>query len=503
MALTSDQLKALNHLTKTRFDIFLERAFIDLNPSINYSRNWHLDLLAYTLARTLPEDCEANPTPDDRITRLIINVPPRSLKSFTTSSALPAFILGHFPHEKVIAASFSSKVAKPLSADTARIIRLPWYSQIFPHTNVQREREDLITTSQGGQRFTTSVGGTVTGVGGNYLIADDIMNPQEAHSDTERENANEWFRSTFTSRLNDRSSGVIIVIMQRLHAFDTTGMLLEANQHAAPEHRWHQLCLPAYNTDAAPTTYSYYDQEHIWGPQELLHPERLSQSELGRLQNDMGTYAFTGQYLQDPAPQGGGIVHLDWYPRFTTPPPKDSITRVIQSWDTSFKDTATSDYSVGQTWAETEFGYYLLHTFREKLEYSDLKQAIVNYYQSHQQRLPDVPQPTAVLIEDKASGQSLIQDFRRSTPGQPLLPVIAITPTKDKALRFAAVSPIIESGKVFLPTLSHLNKHWMQPLELEILQFPKGQHDDTVDAQSQALTWLNASQFRQPRIRVL
>lgn len=493
-------LKALNQLTKNRFDIFLERAFIDLNPSTPYSRNWHLDLLAYTLSRTLPTTCPANPTPDQPIRRLIINVPPRSLKSFTASSALPAFIMGHYPHEKVIAASYSSKVAKPLSHDTARIINLPWFSQIFPNTRLHREREDLITTTQGGQRFTTSIGGTATGIGGNYIIADDIMNPQEAHSDTERENANEWFRSTLQSRLNDRLTGVIIIIMQRLHAFDTTGMVLSTNEQLPPDLQWHHLCLPAINTSPEPTTYHYYDQSYTWEPNQLLHPERLPQSELDRLRIDMGTYAFTGQYLQDPAPQGGGIVRLDWYPRFDQLPPTDSINRVVQSWDTSFKDTATADYSVGQTWLDTDLGYYLVHTTREKLEYSDLRAHILNYFNNHRTRFPHLPQPHAILIEDKASGQSLIQDLRSSFPN---LPVIPTTPTKDKALRFAEVSPLIERGSVFLPTPTPQNQHWVNPVELEILQFPKGAHDDTVDAQSQALRWMHQSQFFSPRIAAL
>jgi hypothetical protein len=197
---------------------FIEQCFCELNPTTAFQRNWHLEMLSSAL-----EACRRKEE-----TRLIINEPPRSLKSHCASVAFVAFILGHDPTAKIICVSYCQDLSNKHAMDCLRIMKAAWYRNLFPDTRLSSERHALqeFVTTQQGFRLSTSVGGVLTGRGADYLIIDDPLKPEEALSDTQRKAVNDWFDHTLYSRLNDKRNGCIVLTMQRLHEDDLVGHVL-------------------------------------------------------------------------------------------------------------------------------------------------------------------------------------------------------------------------------------------------------------------------------------
>ena len=425
---------------------FTAKTFHTVDPTTRYLENWHVRLICEHL-----EACARG-----EITRLIVNVPPRHLKSICVSVAWPAWLLGHDPAARIMAASYARGLSVKHAQDCRLVVTAPWYRRIFPGLRLaadQNEKHKFQTTARG-HRIATSVGGVATGEGADVLIVDDPHNPRQALSETQREGALDWFDQTFASRLNDKRAGVIVVVMQRLHERDLTGHLLDKGG-------WTHLCLPAEAERKTVIDFGGLNVTRRAG--ELLHPAREDTGEIARAKRELGAYAFAAQYQQRPAPLDGGIVKPAWFKRYRAAPANP--LRIVQSWDTAHKAAAINDPSVCGTWAETETGFYLIDVVRRRLEYPALKRAAIS--------LAAKWQPDAVLIEDKASGQSLIQDLRAETR----LPVIAQRPEADKLTRMSAVSPTIEAGRLFLP----VNAAWLADYEAELATFPNAAHDDQVD----------------------
>jgi predicted phage terminase large subunit-like protein len=484
MELSPQQITLLDTLSRTDLRYFVPRVFRELNPGQELLWNWHLDVLCWDLMRTMPKSI--NPTPDRPLRRLIINVPPRSLKSIICSISYSAFILGHFPHHQIIGASHSANLSQRMNLDVIKILNAPWYKRLFPYTSLAKESEKRLTTTRYGHRLATSVGGSVIGEGGDTIIADDLVNASEIKSVVERETANTWFDESLYTRQNNQKSSNVVVIMQRLAENDLTGHLLAKNKFLTPDSQWKLRCLPAKFVDAPERPIKYYSKIYHPKEGELLHPDRLGESELAQMRANLGGTGFAGQYQQSPVSEGGNIVNIGWFRRYDSLPPVSEIISTTQSWDTAVKDGKSNDYSVCTTWYETKNGHYLAHVFALKGDYPTVKKAMHEEYARY---LPD-----AVLVEDKASGQQLLQDFRKESQ----LPIFGITPEKDKQTRLAAVSPLIESGRVWLPT----SAPWLADLEHQINLFPNGQHDDMVDSLSQYLNW-KRNRSVMARIRVL
>ncbi|MFQ5783598.1 MAG: phage terminase large subunit [Alphaproteobacteria bacterium] len=447
---------------------FTAKAFHTVDPAARYLDNWHVRLICEHL-----EACARG-----ELTRLIVNVPPRHLKSICVSVAWPAWLLGHDPAKRTMAASYSAALSVKHAQDCRLVVTAPWYRRIFPGVELasdQNEKHKFQTTARG-HRIATSVGGTATGEGADVLIVDDPHNPRQAMSDTAREAALDWFDQTFSSRLNDKRRGVIVVVMQRLHERDLTGHLLAKGG-------WHHLSLPAEAERR--TVIAFAGMRVVRGAGDLLHREREGPDEIARAKRELGAYAFAAQYQQRPAPLAGGVVKAAWFRRYRAAPANPR--RIVQSWDTAHKASALNDPSVCGTWAETETGYYLLDVVRRRMEYPDLKRAAKS--------LAAKWRPDAVLIEDKASGQSLIQDLRAET----VLPVIAVRPEADKLTRMSTASPAIEAGRLFLPE----DAPWLADYEMEMTNFPNGANDDQVDMTSQFLRWVGSRRSTRPRLRRL
>jgi predicted phage terminase large subunit-like protein len=446
----------LDAALRSHLPSFTRKVFRELNPGTPFDDNWHLDALLHQLelART------------GTTTRLIINVPPRSLKSICASVALPAFVLGHNPSARVMCVSYAQPLAAKMSRDFRKVINSDWYKRLFPNTAVSKDTEDEIETTSGGGRIATSIGGVVTGLGADFLIVDDPIKPEEAWSATTRDRVIRYYRETLTARLNSKLHGVIIIVMQRLHDADLVG-------HELREHpgRWTHLKLPAIN-DADRLIELGGGRVHKWKAGELLHPEREPQSVLDEIRSEMGSLAFEAQWLQEPTPDGGHMVkkeHIHLYQRGLNL----AAGQIVQSWDTALKGDSSSDYSVCTTWLRRGRDHFLLDVYRKQVTFPELLKAAQDLYQAHR--------PEAVLIEDTGSGMSLIQQLKAETS----IPAIGIKPKLDKETRLSTVLPMFEAQQVWLLE----EASWLPPLLQELHGFPLAKYDDQVDSITQYLTW--------------
>jgi hypothetical protein len=229
-AMASDA-RLLQAFLRNDFRAFLHKAFTTLSPGQTYVNTWHVEAIAQRLERVRRGE----------IRRLIINMPPRSLKSIASSVAFPAFVLGRDPSRRIICVSYSAELAKKHSNDFRAVLESPWYRSTFPNARIRpfKNSETEIELTARGFRLATSVGGTLTGRGGDIIVIDDPLKPDDALSETKRSAANQWFMNTLLSRLDDKRTGAIVIVMQRVHVDDLTGFLL------AQSDEWEVLSLPA------------------------------------------------------------------------------------------------------------------------------------------------------------------------------------------------------------------------------------------------------------------
>lgn len=430
--------------------IFTRQVFHTTDPGTEYLHNWHVDCMTEYLRA-----CELG-----QISRLIINVPPRYMKSTTVTVAWPAWLLKQNPSNRIIAASYSSRLSEKHSTDTRLVVQSPWYQTLWPHVQIvgDQNTKTKFQTTQRGHRIATSVGGSVTGEGGNFLIVDDPVNPSQAMSDADRVAANNWFDMTFSTRLDDKKRGVIVVVMQRLNEDDLTGHIKDKG--------YTHLCLQGVAEHKQIIDMGKFHKVIEEG--DLLHPQREGPAEIAKAKQDLGSYGFAAQYQQTPVPVGGGMVKKAWIRRYATPPNEGMI---YQSWDTAIKAGDHNDWTVCTTWRVSGNLFYLLDVYRERIEYHDIRKAVEGLAADYK--------PNSILIEDKGSGQNLLQDMRRYTS----LPVVGINPDKDKITRMAACSPMIEAQRVLLP----IDASWLPDYERELFLFPASAKDDQVDSTSQFL----------------
>lgn len=440
---------------------FIELSFYELNPDSKLLLADYIEVIAAKL-----EDCRLG-----KCKRLIINLPPRYLKSHCASVAFTAWLLGHNPSTQIICASYGQDLSEKLARDARSIMTSAWYQEVFAtrlHPNKQAVN-DFMTTRNGG-RMATSVGGVLTGRGGDFLIIDDPIKPEDALSETQRRNANIWFDHTLRSRLNNKADGCIIIVMQRLHQDDLVG-------HVLDEGGWEVLSFPAIaEEDETHVIHSPLGSHtFIRKAAEALHPERETADMLLGIRKTMGEYAFASQYQQSPSPQGGAMVKREWLKYYITEERPATFERIVQSWDTANKAGELNDYSVCTTWGEKNKHYFLLDVFRRRMEYPDLKRSVREQARFHNANI--------ILIEDKASGTPLIQDLK----SEGLSGVTPYDPQAcEKIMRFRSQTDTFENGRVLLPK----EAHWLRDYIHEIITFPGSKHDDQVDSTVQALAWL-------------
>ena len=411
-----------------------------------------------------------------KVRRLLVSMPPRTLKSIATSVAYPAWCLGHDPSLKFICVSYSSELATELARQFRLVVNSAWYKELFPTVRVVRDTADHVQTSKRGGRMATSIGGSLTGLGGGTIIIDDPLKGDDAHSSVARARVIDWYKNTLLSRFDNPAEGKLIVVMQRLHEEDLAGYLLETSGYQ-------HLCLPAVAQESLVVETGPRTVKH-WKHGELLHPRLLPQSELHQLKNSMGSQAFSAIYLQRPVPLDGNMIRRDWIryyePGRVSEGPGDFI---VQSWDTALKAGDGNDYSVCTTWLMKGLDYYLLNVYRAKLEFTALRARAIS--------LAKECGADYVLIEDKGSGTSLIQDLRANPDG---LRPLGIQPENDKATRMLTETPALERGQVYLPA----EAPWLSDFLHEFMAFPHGRHDDQVDSVSQFLRWAKEDYRHRP-----
>lgn len=456
------EAEVLNIILRNDLYFYIKKAFYEVTGGEKFIDSWHLELMCDTL-----EQCRKG-----KIKRLIINVPPRSLKSIIATVGFSSWLLGHDPTEKVISVSYSSELSEKFARDTKLVMNSPWYQRAFHQTRISRDRHtayDFTTTARGG-RFSTSVEGTLTGRGGNFIIIDDPIKPTDIGSENTFSKVNNWYRNTLLSRLNNKETGCIILIMQRLHEDDLSGYLLEK------ESGWHHLKIPAIAEEDE--TWNLSGGSTISRSKgEVICPAQLSRQTLDEFKRSMGSIVFEGQYQQNPAPMEGAIMKTKWF-KFYTQSELPNFEKIIMSWDTASKAKEANAYSACCIFGVTNTKqYYLLEVYRERLELPALFKKIKGFDQKYKQRYS-----TAVdlLIEDAASGIQIIQLLKEEG-----FYCTAIKPNGDKLSRFKGAAVIAERGDIFVP---QTQQSWWAAFENELIRFPNSKYKDQADSFSQVFS---------------
>src|SRR5262245_61242631 len=337
---------------------FTHRSFLELNPGEEFLSNWHIERMASKLEEVRRGRCK----------RLIINVPPRHLKSLLASVAFPAWLLGHEPSKQILSVTYAQDLSDNLARKSRTLMTNPFYEGLFD-TRLAKGRESVsdFETTEGGNRFSTSMGGVLTGRGADIIVIDDPLKADDALSEPRRRSVNEWFDNTLRSRLNRQEKGTIIIVMQRLHADD---LVAHVQQHES----WDVLSFPAIAEQDE--TYDFltpYGRRRIHrSAGEILQPALLSQTRLESQRRGMTEYNFAAQYQQDPQPASGNIVKWDWLKYFEPGDLPKQFHQIFQSWDTANKDTEISNFSVCTTWGlKDRRRLFLLDVYRHKLEFPD------------------------------------------------------------------------------------------------------------------------------------
>lgn len=446
--------RLLEAILRNYLPSLIAKAFSQLDPGTTFLPNWHIDAIAWHLEQVRL----------GRIRRLIITMPPRSLKSIAASVAFPAFVHAHHPDRRLICVSYASDLATKLHNDYRAVLRSPWYRELFPQTRIRRDSESETVLTATGGRLATSVGGVITGLGADIIVIDDPLKASDAMSLPRREAVNNWFRSTLISRQNDKKTGAIVIVTQRLHMDDLVGYVLGG------EEAWTVLELPAIASSDRRIQIGD-DRWHMFRAEEVLHPEREPREVLEGLRRELGSYAFSAQYLQQPVPLGGNMFKRSWIRRYDRCPPLGE-GQIVQSWDTAGKTATTNDWSVCVTLLRWKGAFYILDVTRERLDYPALKQKAVALARQYRPRM--------VLVEDAGVGTALIAELRHLG-----INVRSVSATIGKEARAAVEAAKFEGGRVLLPAKAR----WLPDFEAELFSFPGGRHDDQVDALCQALAY--------------
>lgn len=450
--------------------LYIQRAWAIVEPATEFVSGYHLDAIAEHL-----EACTRR-----QIRKLIINIPPRHMKSLSVCVFWPTWVWIRDPASRWLFSSYAESLAMRDSLKCRDIITSPWYQQhwgsIFRLKDDQNAKKRF-ENDRTGYRMATSVGGGATGEGGDFLVIDDPHDIREAESKTIREGVLNWYDTVWSRRGNDPQRVVKVVVMQRLHQNDLTGHLLEQGD-------WQHLRLPAeFDGKRIVTSIGWQDPRKEEG--ELLWPERFGKKELAEAKRELGVYGASGQLGQEPAPPGGSIFKRQHFRYFTRQDDwvhlvqpdgttkSVNLTRCIafQTIDTAQKTNEENDYTVVNTIIFTPDSDILIYDIaRDKIEIP--KQ--YGFVRANSGRYERVE---FQAVEDKGSGTGLIQEAKNS--GRPFKTLKADV---DKTRRALPVSIQYENGKVY-----HLaNAPWLVDFEGELLNFPKGEHDDQVDTVSYA-----------------
>jgi predicted phage terminase large subunit-like protein len=464
------------------FSTFIQHAWRNIDPA-PYLHNWHIELIA--------EYAEGIVT--GQVRRLLVNQPPRTMKSIMLSVCFPAWIWAQRklgprsgPQVKFMFASYGQELSFDLSTLCRKLILSPWYQELWGdrfRLSDDRNRVSFFENDKGGYRIATSVGATVTGRGADIIGVDDPHNTKQVESDAERQTTINWWTQSLSTRLNDPKTGAFFVVMQRQHDEDLSGYIIGKEMGLG----WHHVCVPMrFETDRTLMT---EDPRQFEG--ELLWPERFGEVEVVSLEAALGPYGTAGQLQQSPQPKGGGIIKREWWKPWTGRA-YPSMSYVFAAMDTAYTSKQENDPSALTVWGvwHDEEGaprVMLMHAWQGHLEFPELVKMTVEQCRRFK--------VSRLLVEGKASGLSLSQEIRRHYRLEDWTVQITDPGAQDKVARAHSVVHLFFEGLVYAPFVEDAAKNlwprqWAGMVIDQATSFPKGSHDDLVDTAVTALTHL-------------
>lgn len=479
---------------------FVKQAWHIIEPGQKYIHGWHIDFICQHL-EAITHEIEVN---DAAYNRLLINVPPGTMKSLLTNVFWPAWEWGpqNMPHLRYVCASHSQDLAIRDGLRMRRLVESEWYQERWGDrvqlTKDQNQKTKFENTATGFRQAVAA--GSITGARGDRVVIDDPHSVEGAGSDQQRQTTLNWFLEAVPTRLNNPDKSAIVVIMQRLHEEDVSGVILEKDLG------YDHIMLPMrYEPGRSmETMLGLEDPRTEEG--ELLFPERFPESVVDRDERVMGPYATAGQFQQSPEPRGGGIIKRDWwrpweqaaYPQFdyiiasldtayTTKTENDPSAMTVWGIWTGGDQTAQitrMPTSEGEMMAVLERTYtqehpraMLMYAWAERLELHDLIEKV--------QETMDRYKVDKLLVENKASGHSVAQEIRRLY-GYEEFGVQLIDPKgQDKMARLYSIQHLFAEGLIYAP-----NRPWAEMVITQVAQFPRAKHDDLADSVSMGLRHL-------------
>lgn len=461
-----DKIKYLEELEDLEYQkaeknlyAFFKSSWEVLSPTTNLLYNWHQELIAEHLTACFRR----------QIKRLIINIQPRSLKSTLASIDFPAWCWTDDPSEKFMFASYSQGLAFKHSEDRKTLIKSNWYNSRWGDKFcITKDATQLVKNDKAGHIIATSLRGTAVGLGANILGIDDPHDVQKVHSDKIRETDIEIFDKKLYNRLDDKTNGVIIIIMQRCHEADLTGHLLKENEG------YTHLKIPTIAEKKTIIDFPISGMELERPEGNILHEERENEIAIEK-QKKKGDFYFSGQYQQNPSPTEGGIIKTKWFQFYNKLPEK--FDYVIDSWDLAVKDKEVNDDACGIVWGVKGSLKYILGLIKKKMGFVTSLKELVLMREKFQLI-------TKSIIEDKANGSPVIEVLKQKLDG-----IIAFNPKVDKMTRLMLCQPDFEAGQILLPS-KDIATFDTETLMNSLSKFPNIANDDDVDALTTGLIYI-------------
>lgn len=474
--------KATRHLKD-----FLKLSWKVFEPGVDFVENWHIDLC-----------CEWGEVfVAGEVTDLVVNMPPRQSKSSIYGVSLQPWAWIHVPQSRWMFSSYAEKFALRDNVRARRLIQSRWYQlgwgHVFGMMPDQNEKGRFENTETG-YRLAIGVGGSATGEGYDFGVADDPQNMKEIHSKAYRDGSIQWNDFVWSTRKNHSRAGRLW-IQQRGHENDLSGHVVKRYQNQDGfEHVVIDMRCEKPTRVFFPRSCREYEREDG----ELLNPERLNEKAVQALERDLGPYGAAAQLQQRPHPAGGGIFKRDWWsfydPRSGMP---EKLDVFIMSWDTAFKKGKENDWSCGTLWGSVDRDRYLVDRLRERLTFPELRRRAKGWFLRWNEALLKRFKRKImwVLVEDAASGQSLVQEWKEDPELRRYVKPIRVD--SDKVSRAHAATPPIAAGEVYLPE----GAAWLDEYLDEFEHFPGSEYKDQVDSTTQALIFLK-DRARTGKVRV-
>lgn len=489
-------------LLESRFIEFFRGAWSSVDPSV-LQTNWHHEAIA--------EHLEA--VAYGQIRKLLINVPPRFTKTILASVMFPAWIWARSPdpdypltgpQAKFLCLSYSDQLSMDNATTARRLIGSEWYQKRWGSRVViasDQDAKNKFDTTAGGTRISASFGGSVLGRGGDIKIIDDPHKVDEAESEVTRESVLRTYDGTLKSRITDPHTSAEIVIMQRLHENDLAGHILDTDDAFV------HLNLPVEyeSTRHCVTSIGWQDPRQEDG--ELLWPDRFGPEELAPFKRN--PYEWSGQWQQLPVPRGGGILKSEWWQIWdAVEAAKYSLEwseergklkempafdLVIASLDSAYGKKKENDYSAFTVWGSfidrnKNRRWMLAFAWQARLEFHDLVERVAKDCKRYN--------VSRLLVENKASGQSVEQELRRAY-ARSAFAVQLVNPTQDKIARAHSIVTLFTDKMIWIPDPDVID--WAALVINECASFPKAAHDDLVDSCTQALSWFRSVGYAERR----